>query len=73
MPEEKTQIERLEDIFNKLDDFEWLVKCIATCHFDDFTPDQFSGAMMCFSRYLFDIKKDIRELIKYVSENKTVI
>ena len=52
MPEEKTQIERLEDIFNKLDDFEWLVKCIATCHFDDFTPDQFSGAMMCFSRYL---------------------
>lgn len=61
MPEEKTQIERLEDIFNKLDDFEWLVKCIATCHFDDFTPDQFSGAMMCFP--------DIYATLKKISEN----
>ncbi len=70
MREEKSNIECLEDIFNKLDDFEWLVKCIATCHFDDFTPDQFSGAMMCFSRYLCDVKKDIRELIKYESKIK---
>ena len=70
MREEKSNIECLEDIFNKLDDFEWLIKCIATCHFDDFTPDQFSGAMMCFSRYLCDVKKDIRELIKYESKIK---
>lgn len=70
MREEKSNIECLEDIFNKLDDFEWLVKCIATCHFDDFTSDQFSGAMMCFSRYLCDVKKDIRELIKYESKIK---
>lgn len=67
MPKQKTQVEMLEDIFNKLDDFEWLIKCIATCHFDEFEVDQFSAAMNCFSRVIADVKHDVDKLITFVS------
>jgi|GEM_PF-3283248 hypothetical protein len=67
MPEEKTQIERLEDIFNKLDDFGWLIKCISTSHVDEFYQDQFNAAMNCVLLVISDIKQDVAKLIENIS------
>ena len=64
MSKEINDVDRLEQVYHKLDDFQWLIKCIATCHFDEFEADQFSAAMNCFSRLVKEAKEDIASVLK---------
>lgn len=62
-------LENLEDIYNRLDEFCWLLKCFMTCHFDEFHADQYSAAISCLSKALSSIKLDLLQVIeKYYKE-----
>lgn len=64
MTNEKYDIDKLEAVYNKLDDFRWLIQCVATCHFDEFDSEQFGSAMFCFLRLIEDIETDLASVIK---------
>ena len=69
MKKEISDVDKLEEVYHKLDDFHWLIKCIATCHFDEFDSDQFGAAMNCFSRLVEETKEDIASVLNITYPN----
>lgn len=69
MTDEISDADKLEEVYHKLDDFEWLIRCFATCHFDEFDSDQFSAAVLSLTRIISDAKQEIASLIKKTYPN----
>lgn len=66
MAKEKTEIEVIRELINKVDDFYWLLKCLQDSSFDEL--DVSSGHMYalfnCLARIIADIKNDLVSLDK---------